>query len=91
MVTQNDLVLNYLLQGNTITGKEAFIYFGIAQLPNNIRNLKEKGYNIIDKYIEVIKATNGKKAYVKQYAINNSNATVLPSQAEQSIAFAQSI
>lgn len=65
--SQNDMLKEWLEQGNTITGLEASIKFGIGHLPRRIKDLKEKGMNILSKTIVVQKA-NGKTARVSQYS-----------------------
>lgn len=64
--SQNDMLDEWLEQGNTITGLEAIIKFGIGSLPRRIMDLKERGIHIDTKTIEVQKA-NGKTARVSQY------------------------
>lgn len=66
--SQNDMLRDYLLQGNTITALEALMKFGIGSLPRRIMDLKEKGYNIEIKTVQVNKS-NGKTARVSQYEL----------------------
>ena len=87
--SQNELVLQHLQQGKSITGMQALILYGIMHLPKRINLLKEQGHNITGQYITVTKA-NGTTAYVKQYAITNSSFDV-PLIAEHQVAFAKTI
>lgn len=64
--SQNDMLKEWLEQGNTITGLEASIRFGIGHLPRRIKDLKERGMKIESETIAVQKA-NGKTARVSQY------------------------
>lgn len=64
--SQNDMLKEWLEQGNTITGLEAIIKFGIGALPRRIMDLKERGIKIETETIAVEKA-NGKTARVSQY------------------------
>lgn len=64
--SQNDMLKEWLEQGNTITGLEASIKFGIGHLPRRIADLKEKGMKIESHTICVTKS-NGKTARVSLY------------------------
>ena len=66
--SQNDMLRDYLLQGNKITALEASMKFGIGSLPRRIMDLKEKGYSIEIKTVQVNKS-NGKTARVSQYEL----------------------
>lgn len=64
--SQNDMLTEWLEQGNTITALEAIVKFGIGSLPRRIMDIKQKGMKIDIQTIEVKKA-NGKTARVSQY------------------------
>ena len=64
--TQTKMVRNHLEMGLRITGKKAFSQFGIMHLPRRIKDLKEAGYPIADRWINVTKA-NGDTARVKEW------------------------
>ena len=49
--TQNQLILNYLKNGNSITSLEALQKFNCFRLSARIFNLREDGFNIITNYI----------------------------------------
>jgi len=65
-MSQNEMLKHWLDQGNTITGLEASIKFGIGHLPRRIKDLKDDKYPVDDKTIKVKKA-NGRMAHVKMY------------------------
>ena len=67
--TQNGEILKYLQQGNAITYLEALNLFGVLFLPRRIKDLKQHGYNISDKFIAVVKK-NGKTTHVKKYYLD---------------------
>lgn len=46
-MSQNNQILNYLKQGYTITPIEALEKFGSLRLGARIKNLRDKGINII--------------------------------------------
>lgn len=60
--SQNDLILEWMLAGNTITPLEALNKFGSLRLPARIADIRKKGYLI---YSEFITTPSGKR--VKQY------------------------
>jgi len=63
--TQNRMIRAHLEDGNTITGLEAW-RMGVSSLPRRILDLKEAGYPIADRWVEVRKA-NGELARVKEW------------------------
>ena len=65
--TQNQLILNYLKKGNSITSLEALQKFNCFRLSARIFNLREDGYNIITKYI-----TNNNTTYAEYRFISSS-------------------
>ena len=65
--TQNNMLLEHLQSGRSITMLEAIRKYGVAHLPRRILDLKEAGHTITDEWIKVIKA-DGRKARVKKYS-----------------------
>jgi hypothetical protein len=66
--TQNQLILNYLKKGNSITSLEALQKFNCFRLSARIFNLREDGFNIITNYI-----TDNNKTYAEYRFISSSN------------------
>ncbi len=64
--TQNQLILNYLKNGNSITPLEALQKFNCFRLSARIFNLREDGYNIITNYI-----TDDNKTYAEYRYISS--------------------
>ena len=67
--TQNAQILEYLKSGKAITYLEALNLFSCLYLPRRIKDLKEKGFNIDDKIISIVKR-NGKTAHIKKYFLS---------------------
>lgn len=66
--THKNILFDYLRQGNKITTRDAMIHLGIGDLQGIIRDLKEAGVPIKDKYISV-PTRYGKNATVKEYCL----------------------
>lgn len=64
--TQNEMILDYLLSGNSLTPLEALDRFGCFRLSGRIYDLKKKGV-LIDTHF--LKTSNGKT--VSSYSITN--------------------
>ena len=60
--SQNDLILEWMLAGNTITQLEALSMCGCSRLAARIADIRAKGYLV---YSETITLPNGKR--VSQY------------------------
>ena len=60
--SQNDLILEWMLAGNTITQLEALEKFGCSRLASRVSDIKARGYLV---YSETITLPNGKR--VSQY------------------------
>ncbi len=65
--TQNQLILNYLKKGNSITSLEALQKFNCFRLSARIFNLREDGYNIITNHI-----TDNEKTYARYTLLSNT-------------------
>jgi hypothetical protein len=46
-MTHNDLILQHLEQGRTITAIEALVLFGCFRLAARIKELRDAGHNIV--------------------------------------------
>tara|TARA_R110000744_G_C19110307_1_gene534654 strand:+ start:92 stop:310 length:219 start_codon:yes stop_codon:yes gene_type:complete len=64
--TQNQQILNYLKNGNSITPLEALQKFNCFRLSARIFNLREDGFNIITNYI-----TDDNKTYAEYRFISS--------------------
>lgn len=62
--TQSEIILDYLLAGNTLTSLEALQRFQCFRLASRISDFKQLGYDIKSK---TVRTYNGK--YVSQYWI----------------------
>lgn len=71
-VSQNQLVLEYLLQGNTLTRAEAYEKWGITELNTRIHDLRKMGYTIMTQNVTV-RNRYGKLVSVARYNILNVN------------------
>lgn len=66
--TNNEVLLKFLEAGNVITTRNAPKKLGIADVRASIRDLRNKGYNILDKWVEGINRR-GRKTHYKEYWI----------------------
>tara|TARA_R110002051_G_scaffold177777_2_gene247614 strand:- start:9834 stop:10061 length:228 start_codon:yes stop_codon:yes gene_type:complete len=66
--THKQILFDYLNTGKIITTRTAMIDLGIGDLQGTIRDLKEAGVPIRDKYISV-PTRYGKNATVKEYCL----------------------
>lgn len=65
-MTQNQMLLNHLLAGNSITQLEALNLYGIGRLASRVNDLKDRGVYVRSNFVNVTKA-NGETARVKEY------------------------
>lgn len=65
-MTQNQMLLNHLLAGNSITQLEALNLYGIGRLASRVNDLKDRGVFVRSNFVKVTKA-NGETARVKEY------------------------
>lgn len=72
-VSQNQLVLDHLLNGNTLTRAEAYEKWGITELNTRIHDLRKMGYSIMTQNVTV-RNRYGKLVSVARYNILNVNA-----------------
>ena len=68
MVTANEALHSYLLAGNIVTTREAPEVLGIADVRANIRDLRDAGVPILDKWVKGLNRY-GKKTRYKEYFI----------------------
>ena len=59
-MSQSTQIQNHLEQGNTLTAIEALNLFGVFRLSARVKNLRDKGMNIITETV-----TKGNKSYAK--------------------------
>lgn len=64
--TQNQRLIDYLESGKKITSLQAWKILGFSYLPARIKDVKDMGYEIKDKYITVQNRF-GEKVPVKQF------------------------
>jgi hypothetical protein len=64
--TNNEVLLKYLQDGNIITTRTAPEKIGIADVRANIRDLRDAGYKILDKWVSSINRR-GRKTRYKEY------------------------
>ena len=68
----NEVVLNHLLDGNIITTRTAPSRLGIADVRANIRDLRNIGYKISDRWVSSVNRR-GRKTRYKEYFIKEDN------------------
>ena len=68
--TNNEILLEYLQAGNIVTTRTAPDVLGIADVRANIRDLRDLGFNILDRWV---RGTNrrGRKTTYKEYYLSN--------------------
>ena len=64
--TNNEILLEYLQNGGVVTTRTAPDVLGIADVRANIRDLRNLGYKILDRWVEGINRR-GRKTYYKEY------------------------
>lgn len=72
MSTNNEVLLEHLKKGNIVTTRTAPDELGIADVRANIRDLRDLGYNIQDRWVS---GTNrrGRKTQYKEYFLGESD------------------
>jgi len=60
MISQSELLITYLAQGNEITQLDAITKLGIGRLSARVFDIKRKGFPVETEMREVKKATGGK-------------------------------
>ena len=68
---QHDLIINYLKSHKDITPMDAFRELGITKLSTRIGELKQKGYNILDAWVEDVNRF-GENVRYKRYILLRS-------------------
>lgn len=66
----NEILLEYLQKGNIITTRIAPDVLGIADVRASIRDLRNLGYEILDRWVEGINRR-GRKTQYKEYFLSN--------------------
>lgn len=70
--TNNEILLEYLQAGNIVTTRTAPDELGIADVRANIRDLRDLGYEILDRWVNGINRR-GRKTRSKEYFLSNVN------------------
>lgn len=70
--TNNEILLEYLQAGNIVTTRTAPDKLGIADVRANIRDLRDLGYEILDRWVNGINRR-GRKTRSKEYFLSNVN------------------
>lgn len=70
-MTQHDLILNYLKSHKDIDPMTSFNELGITKLATRIGELKKKGYNILDAWVESVNRF-GQDVRFKRYILIRS-------------------
>lgn len=70
MKTNNEILLEFLQNGGVINTRIAPAVLGIADVRANIRDLRNAGINITDRWVECTNRR-GRKTYYKEYYLNN--------------------
>ena len=64
--TNNEILLEYLQAGNIVTTRNAPDELGIADVRANIRDLRDLGYEILDRWVSGVNRR-GRKTSYKEY------------------------
>lgn len=70
--TNNEILLEYLQAGNIVTTRNAPDELGIADVRANIRDLRDLGYEILDRWVSG-RNRRGRKTTYKEYFLSNVN------------------
>ena len=70
-MTQKEMLLKYLKDNESITSLECVTKLFIIDLQGVIRNLKEDGYTILDKWEKRINLYGQKKRFKRYFLIQN--------------------
>ena len=70
-MTQKETLLKYLKENESITSFECVVELFIIDLQAGIRNLKEDGYTILDKWEKRINLYGQKKRFKRYFLIQN--------------------
>ena len=68
--TNNEILLEYLQNGGIVTTRTAPEVLGIADVRANIRELRDSGIEILDRWVERMNRR-GRKTRFKEYWIEN--------------------
>lgn len=68
--TNNEILLEYLQNGGVVTTRTAPDVLGIADVRANIRDLRDSGIEVLDRWVEDINRR-GRKTRFKEYWIEN--------------------
>ena len=66
--TQNDRIIDYMIEFGSITQLEALRDLGVMRLASRISDLKKKGYSIIKEPVEVVNRYN-EPCRIKRYKL----------------------
>jgi len=83
-MSQEDKVLSFLKEGNSITSLDAFRFWGITRISAHIHSLKNQGFDIVREDIRV-KNREGKKATVGRWYLRDTNVNDYVTQIEMAI------
>ncbi len=83
-MSQEDKVLSFLQEGNSITSLDAFRFWGITRISAHIHSLKNQGFDIVREDIRV-KNREGKKATVGRWHLRNTNVNDYVTQIEMAV------
>ena len=70
-MTHKETLLKYLKENESITSFECVVELFIIDLQGVIRNLKEDGYTILDKWEKRVNLYGQKKRFKRYYLIQN--------------------
>lgn len=68
--TNNEILLEYLQNGGVVTTRTAPDVLGIADVRANIRDLRDSGIEVLDRWVEDINRR-GRKTRFKEYWLEN--------------------
>jgi hypothetical protein len=68
--TNNEILLEYLQSGNIVTTRNAPDVLGIADVRASIRDLRDLGFEILDRWVSGVNRR-GRKTRSKEYFLSN--------------------
>lgn len=71
--TNNEILLEYLQAGNIVTTRTAPDELGIADVRANIRDLRDLGFNILDRWVKGVNRRGRRTTYKEYYLSNVTN------------------
>lgn len=72
-MTQHDLIIRYLKKKNSITPMDAFHDLGITKLATRISEMRKKGYNFSDEWVDGVNRFGVEVRYKRYHLITEKH------------------